>query len=133
MGAGVQWQGPTSFGNRGGETILATDPVLGVVAIDDPTVNNTDIVWKAGAVRTQANFSYTFRLKNASTLALALRVNNIAVHPVIYGSVMRQPQGDLTKPNRVLTEGGNPSVINDPMNFKLTASYSFGGGQRAGR
>jgi hypothetical protein len=130
MGAGFQWQGPRSLGNRGSETIAVTDPVLGLVAIDDPTVDNTDIIWRTGALRTQANFSYTFRLRNASTLALALRVNNIGVEAVRWGLISRQPQGDLTKPNRVQVRAGNPTEINDPMNFRLTATYSFGGGDR---
>ncbi len=133
IGAGVQWQGPTNFGNYGGQTIIVTDPVLGQVAIDDPSVNNTDIIWKSGAVRTQANFAYTFRLKDSKTLALALRVNNIAVPTLRYGSVSRQPQGDLTKPDRVLLESGNPTEINEPMNFRLTATYSFGSGGRNAR
>jgi len=133
MGAGFQWQGPTNSGNKGGNTIAVTDPVLGLVAIDDPTVNNQDIIWRSGALRTQANFSYTFRMKDASTLALALRVNNIGVEAVRWGLTSRQPQGDLTKPNRVQVRAGNPTEINDPMNFRLTATYSFGGGQRAAR
>jgi len=133
MGAGFQWQGATNLGNRGSETIAVTDPVLGLLAIDDPAVNSTDIIWRSGALRTQANFSYTFRMKDASTLALALRVNNIAVEPVRYSLALRQPKGDLTQPNRVQIRAGNPTEINDPMNFRLTATYSFGGGLRAGR
>ena len=130
VGAGVQWQGPTNFGNLGSQTIAVNDPVLGTVAIDDPSVNNTDIIWKSGAMRTQANLSYTFRMKDSRTLALALRINNIAVQPVRYRAVSRQPQGDLTKPDRVTVDAGNPTEINDPMNFRLTATYSFGGGAR---
>ena len=129
-GFGVQWQGATSIGNKGAWTVLANDPVLGQVALDDPAVNNTDLIWRSGAMRTQANFSYTFRMQNNRTLALALRVNNIAVSPILYGAVTRQPQGDLTKPNRVTLLAGNPTVVNDPMNFRLTATYTFGGGAR---
>ncbi len=130
LGAGVQWQGPTSLGNRSTDTILVNDPVLGQVALDDPGVNNTDIIWRSGAMKTQANLSYTFKLKNNRTLAMALRINNIAVHPIQYGLVSRQPQGDLTKPNRVQVIAGNPTAANDPMNARLTATYSFGGGGR---
>jgi hypothetical protein len=130
IGAGVQWQGPTNFGNKGGYTITVNDPVLGLVAIDDPSVNNTDIIWKSGALRTQANLAYTFRLKDSRTLALALRINNIAVQNLRYGAISRQPKGDLTKPDRVTVNAGNLTEINDPMNFRLTATYSFGGGVR---
>ena len=136
IGGGVQWQGPISLNgntviNKANNTILANDPILGQIAIDDPTVNNTDLIWKSGALRTQANFSYTFKLKDARTLALALRVNNIGVTPIRYGQITRQPEGDLTKPNRVTRfDAGNPMEINDPMNFRLTATYSFGGGAR---
>ena len=127
VGAGVQWQGLRSLGNKSGNTILATDPTFGQVAVDDPTVNNTDLFWKAGIMKTQANLSYTFRLKQNRTLALAVRVNNIGVPILQFSSAMRQPQGDLTKPDRVLMGAGNPSSINDPMNARLTATYSFGG------
>lgn len=127
VGAGVQWQGVRNIGNKANNTVLATDPVLGVVAVDDPSVNNTDIFWKSGLMKTQANFSYTFRLKQNRTLALALRVNNIGVPVLQFGSAQRQPQGDLTKPNRVLMGAGNPTSINEPMNARLTATYSFGG------
>lgn len=126
-GVGVQWQGASSIGNKGNWTVLANDPGLGQVAVDDPTVNNNDLIWKSGAMRTQANFSYTFQLQNNRTLALSLRINNIAVHPILYGAVSRQPTGDLTKPNRVTLVSGNPTVVNDPMNARLTATYSFGG------
>jgi hypothetical protein len=56
-------------------------------------------------------------------------VNNINVRPIRYGSISRQPTGDLTKPNRISWEAGNPVEINDPMNFRLTATYTFGGGR----
>jgi hypothetical protein len=130
IGAGVQWQGPTSIGNKGNWTVLANDPVLGQVAIDDPSVNTNDLIWRTGAMRTQANLSYTFQLKNNRTLALALRINNIVTKPILYGTVSRQPTGDLTKPNRVTLISGNPTTVNDPMNARLTATYTFGGGAR---
>ena len=128
IGAGVQWQGARSLGNLANNTVLATDPTLGVVAVDDPTVNNTDLFWKNGIMKTQANLRYTFRLKQGRTLGLALRINNIGVPTLQFGSATRQPQGDLTKPNRVLMGAGNPSSVNEPINARLTATYSFGGG-----
>jgi hypothetical protein len=128
VGAGVQWQGVRNAGNLANQTIL--DPSAAVpTAIDDPAVNNTDIVWRNGVMRTQANLSYTFRLKNNRTLALALRVNNIGVPSVLYNEVFRQPQGDLTKPNRVSMSSGSFNATNDPLNGRLTATYSFGGGR----
>jgi hypothetical protein len=129
VGAGVQWQGVSSIGNKGGWTVLANDPTLGQVAVDDPTVNNTDLIWRSGAMKTQVNLAYTFQMKNNRTLALALRINNIATTPITYGAATRQPKGDLTKPDRVTLIAGNPTVVNDPMNARLTATYSFGGGR----
>ena len=127
IGAGVQWQGVRSLGNKTNNTILSTDPILGVVAVDDPTVNNTDLFWKNGIMKTQANIRYTFRLKQNRTLGLALRINNIGVPTLQFGSATRQPEGDLSKPNRVLMGAGNPSSVNEPINARLTATYSFGG------
>jgi hypothetical protein len=128
IGAGIQWQGVRSLGNKTNDTVLATDPTLGVVAVDDPTVNNTDLFWKNGIMKSQVNLRYTFRLKQNRTLGLALRINNIGVPTLQFGSATRQPQGDLTKPNRVLMGAGNPSSVNEPINARLTATYSFGGG-----
>jgi hypothetical protein len=128
VGAGIQWQGVRSLGNKANNTVLATDPTFGVVAVDDPTVNNTDLFWKNGIMKSQVNLRYTFRLKDNRTFGLALRVNNIGVPTLQFGSVSRQPQGDLTKPNRVLMGAGNPTSVNEPINARLTATYSFGGG-----
>ena len=47
--------------------------------------------------------------------------------PNANGSSLRQPEGDLTKPNRV-PRGSLVARIKEPTSYKLTATYSFGGG-----
>lgn len=127
IGAGVQWQGPRNLGDKGAWTVLATDPTLGLVAVDDPTKSASDHVWADGNIKTQANLSYGFNFGGNRLLTLALRVNNIGTRQILYGSVMRQPNGDLTKPNRVSLLAGNAAVLNEPINFRLSATYNFGG------
>jgi hypothetical protein len=131
-GAGVQWQGPRNVGNKANYTILdPSNPVP--TAIDDPTVGVNDIVWAWGAYNTQANLSYTFRLKNGNSLALALRINNILDNRKITPNyVLRQPNGDLSKPDRVLMQAG-ANRMPDPINARLTTTYTFGGGRSGGR
>jgi hypothetical protein len=132
VGAGIQWQGARNVGNKANYTIL--DPANPIpTAIDDPTVNVNDIVWATGAYNTQANFSYTFRLKNGNSLALALRVNNILDNRRITPNyVLRQPNGDLTKPDRVLIQTG-ANRLPEPINARLTTTYTFGDGRAGGR
>jgi hypothetical protein len=132
MGAGIQWQGARNVGNKGSYTVL--DPANPIpTAIDDPSVNVNDILWATGAYNTQANLSYTFRLKNGNSLALALRVNNFLDNRKITANyVLRQPNGDLTKPNRILLPAG-ANRLPDPINARLTTTYSFGGGRTGGR
>jgi hypothetical protein len=126
VGAGVQWQGPRNVGNKASYTVLdPSNPVP--TAIDDPTVGVNDIVWAWGAYNTQANLNYTFRLKNGNTLAFALRVNNILDNRKITPNyILRQPNGDLTKPDRVLIQAG-ANRLPEPINARLTTTYTFGG------
>jgi hypothetical protein len=131
-GAGIQWQGARNVGNKGSYTVLnPSNPIP--TAIDDPSVNVNDLVWATGAYNTQANLSYTFRLKNGNTLALALRVNNFLDNRKITPNyVLRQPNGDLTKPDRVLIQAG-ANRLPDPINARLTTTYTFGGGRTGPR
>jgi hypothetical protein len=137
MGAGLQWQGTVRFAALGSQTILdPNNPIP--TAIDDPKVNNNNFGFVKGSYRTTATFAYTFQMKDRKTLALNLVITNpINDKGIVWGDQslgtgfanFRQPAGDLTKPNRV----GRPGLVSrfkEPIAYKLTATYSFGGGQR---
>jgi outer membrane receptor protein involved in Fe transport len=137
LGAGLQWQGTVRFAALGSQTILdPNNPIP--TAIDDPSVNNNNYSFVKGSYRTTATLAYTFQLKDRKSLALNLVITNpINDRGPVWGDQslgtgfanFRQPAGDLTKPNRV----GRPGLISrwkEPIAYKLTATYSFGGGVR---
>jgi hypothetical protein len=137
VGAGVQWQGTIRLGSLGNQTILDPDNPI-PTAIDDPAVDNNNYNFVKGSYRTTATMAYTFQLKDRKTLALNLVVTNpINDRGIVWGdgslgtgfANFRQPAGDLTKPNRV-PRPGLISRFKEPIAYKLTATYSFGGGQR---
>ncbi len=137
MGAGIQWQGSTPFATLGSRTIL--DPANPIpTAIDDPTVDGNDFSYAKGSYKTTATLAYTFQLKNRTSLALNLVVSNpLNDRGVDFidtdrgagsATALRQPGGNLTLPNRAPL----PSLvarIKEPISYKLTGTYSFGGGR----
>jgi hypothetical protein len=134
LGAGVQWQGTIRLGQLGNQTIL--NPADLTSAIDDPAVDNNNYTFVKGSYKTTATMAYTFKVKNGNPLALNLVVTNpINDRGIVWGdgslgtgfANFRQPGGDLTKPNRV-PRPGLISRFKEPIAYKLTATYSFGGG-----
>jgi hypothetical protein len=138
MGEAGCFFGRVVLGNNGNPTVI--NPINPAAALDDPSVNNFDFRFMKVSFNSQVNFRYTFRLDSGNSLGLALRVNNPinddwlpvgdAAGPgnagTGFGGTYRQPDGDLTKPNRVLT----PDLVarfTEPINFRLTATYTFGG------
>ena len=136
MGGGVQWQGTIRLGSLGSQTILdPNNPIP--TAIDDPLVDNNNYNYVKGSYKTTATMAYTFQLKNSRTLALNLVVTNpINDRGIVWGdgslgtgfANFRQSGGDLTKPNRV-PRPGLISRFKEPIAYKLTGTYSFGGGR----
>jgi hypothetical protein len=136
LGAGIQWQGTIRLGQLGAQTIL--DGGNPPSAIDDPAVDNNNFTFVKGSYKTTATMAYTFKVKNGNPLALNLVITNpINDRGIVWGdgslgtgfANFRQPAGDLTKPNRV-PRPGLISRLKEPIAYKLTATYSFGGGGR---
>ncbi len=125
LGAGLQWQGHRLVGNRAGDTVL--DPANPVRSIDDPGVGPGNQVFSRGAYRSQLNLSYPLSLPSGNSVRLSLRVDNpLNDTKSLFGYGLRQPQGDLSKPNRVL----QPAFIarmREPISFRITAEFRFGG------
>ncbi len=137
MGGGVQWQGSTPFATLANRTIL--DPNSPIpTAIDDPSVDGNDFTYLKGSYKTTATLAYTFQLKNRTSLAVNLVVSNpINDRGVDFvdasrgpnsGAASRQPGGNLTLPNRAPLPS-LASRLKEPISYKLTGTYSFGGGR----
>ncbi len=135
FGAGWQWQGRMTEANLGSQTIV--DPTNPLTAIDDPTVNANNFLRLKGSYRTTGSIGYNFNLKNGTVVALNLVIDNLTDNrDVVYGeanmafgTVNRNREGDLTKPNR----SPMPDVIgrfNEPINFRLSSTFTFGVGRR---
>jgi outer membrane receptor protein involved in Fe transport len=137
MSGGIQWQGRVPLQNRGNQTII--DPNNPSRAVTDPSVSSFDYRFQKGAYQAQANLRYTWNLDNGNSLRLALRVDNpMNYYPPVagdaslgggtgFGGYNRQPEGDLSKPNRVPL----PDLVawyKEPLSWRLSATYTFGGG-----
>lgn len=137
IGMGVQWQ-KALIGARNADTTL---DAAGTSAIAFPGRNGdlSSRLWGNNNYVTQMNLAYSFKLKDGNPLSVSLRINNfLNDRSKIYGdngvfggagfpgtNGLRSPTGDLTKPNRE----NSPYVLSDihePINARLTASYTFG-------
>jgi outer membrane receptor for ferric coprogen and ferric-rhodotorulic acid len=137
MSAGLQWQGRLNLQNMGSQTII--DPNNPLVAIDDPSVDNFIYRNMKGSYNSQINMRYTWRMDNGNSLAFALRVDNPMNHTEAvvgdnglgggtgFGGYNRQPDGDLSKPNRVPVPD-QVSRYKEGISFRLSTTYTFGGG-----
>jgi hypothetical protein len=143
FGAGYQWQGRVPIGNQASDTILdPNNPIP--TAIDDPLRDASTYRYGGGAGNTQANLAYTFALRDGGTFGLSLRVNNVLNDrrkyfgdAGVFGGVgglgtQRQPDGNLNRPNREVTEHV-VARFTEPVNVRLSAIYTFGGGRRIAR
>jgi hypothetical protein len=137
FGAGVRWQGTIRLGSLSNQTTLDNNTPPSAIA--DLSLNQNGWAYVKGSYQSTATMAYTFQLKDRRTLALNLVVTNpINDRGIVWGdgslnpnqfANLRQPAGDLTKPNRV-NRPGLISRFKEPIGYKLTATYSFGGGQR---
>jgi hypothetical protein len=139
IGVGVQWQ-KALVGSRNADTTLdPSNPIPTAIAFPGRNGDASTRLWGTNNYVTQMNLAYSFKLKNGNPLAVSLRINNfLNDRSKIYGdngvfggagfpgtTGLRQPQGNLLLPNRE----NSPYVLSDihePINARLTASYTFG-------
>lgn len=118
VGAGVQWRGRISRGNRGADTIV--DPTNPTRAIDDPAVSATDLIYAPSYHLVTATLGYTWKLKDRRELQANLVVNNLLNdRDVMYlGTNLAPRGGDYTSPARQAVLGGQ-------FQFKQPTSYNL--------
>lgn len=123
VGAGVQFIGRRSIGNRGGDTII--DPANPAAAIDDPNVDITTLVYMPTYYTATATLGYEIKLPERRKLNLALSITNLLDEDqlVFIGSALRPPGGDIRRPDR--TTVPTSYLYLQPRTFNFTATLSF--------
>ncbi len=118
VGAGVQWRGRISRGNRGADTIV--DPANRTRAIDDPAVSATDLIYAPSYHLVTATMGYTWKLKDRRELQANLVVNNLLNdrEVMFLGTNLAPRGGDYTSPARQAVLGGQ-------FQFKQPISYNL--------
>ncbi|MBL9200856.1 MAG: TonB-dependent receptor [Opitutaceae bacterium] len=122
FGGGVNYRGREVIGFRGADTIR--NPANPAAAIDDPSVNAFDAVYRPSYYTATAMFGYSRRLFDYP-VTFNLRIENLLNEdtPLYYNTVQRPAGGDLSNPGRVAT----PNLFSyiTPRNFMLTMSVKF--------
>lgn len=131
LGVGAQWQGSIKTGDRSGDTII--DPTNPLRAIDNPNLGTSDIVYNKGYTLTTGTLAYTLRPSwlKGKELSFNLRIKNLlGDNTITYQGIpdnkpsLRQPQGDLTKPDRRAI-GTQPNRYPEPRSFFLTTALKL--------
>lgn len=123
VGGGVQYFGDRVIGNRGADTMI--DPANPTKAIDDPSVDITTLVRNGAYYTVTATVGYERKLSDRSSLLLNLSIGNVLGDndPILTGTSLRPPGGDITRPDRVASPVN--FLYQKPRSFTLTASVTF--------
>jgi hypothetical protein len=127
-------------GYRSGDTIANPNynPALPVTStnrpwVDDPSVDDTTVVWAKRPFYVDALFGYTRRIRgwgrfDGAELELQLNIKNVLNSDEIYfqddGVTLRPPNGDVNAPNRVSVPGRIASYQR-PINYEFTTTLKF--------
>ncbi len=123
VGGGVQYFGERIIGNRGADTMV--NPGNPNTAIDDPSVDLNTLVMNGAYYTATATLGYQIKLSDRSTLSFNLSVGNLfdEDEPILTGTALRPPGGDLSRPDRVATPVN--FQYRKPRSYTLTASLTF--------
>jgi outer membrane receptor protein involved in Fe transport len=118
LGAGVQWRGRIARGNRAADTIV--NPANPAQAIDDPSVNASNLIYAPAYSLVTATLAYTWKLKDRRELQASLVVSNLLDDrdPMFLGTYVRPRNNDYTTPARETVLGGTFA-------FKQPRSYNL--------
>ncbi len=122
FGGGVNYRGREVIGFRGADTIR--NPANANAAVDDPSVNAFNAVYRPSYYTATAMFGYSRRIFEYP-VRFDLRIENLFDNdkPLYYNTVLRPPGGDLSNPGRVST----PNLFSyiTPRSYMFTMSVSF--------
>jgi outer membrane receptor protein involved in Fe transport len=121
FGLGVNYRGREVIGYRGGDTIR-TGPTT---AVDDPSVDATNPVYRKAYSLWTGVLGYSFRPTKTLRVKLDLRVSNLFDEDMLlyYTTAQRPPGGDITNPQRIATPSSFSFIT--PRNYTLTATFNF--------
>ena len=128
LGLGARARGNVYIMSRSADTIV--NPANPVVAIDDPSVDQTTPVYFKNPVLVAATLGYSIRLKGShrfegKELSFNLSVQNLldSAQPTFSGTqgTARPPNGDFSKPNRVATPA-RVSELTEPRSIMFTTT-----------
>ncbi len=121
LGLGLNHRGKEVIGYRGGDTIR-TGPTT---AVDDPSVDATNPVYRDPYNLWTGVVGYSFRLNPKVRVKLDFRVSNLLNEDMLlyYTTAQRPPGGDITNPQRIATPSSFSFIV--PRNYSLTATFSF--------
>lgn len=122
FGGGVNYRGREVIGFRGADTIR--NPANANAAIDDPSVDAFNAVYRPSYYTATAMFGYSRRIFEYP-VRFDLRIENLLNNdkPLYYNTVLRPPGGDLSNPGRTAT----PNLFSyiTPRNYMFTMAVSF--------
>lgn len=129
INVGVRYRGPMGIGYRGSDTI--EDPNDPTRAIDDPSVDGTTPVMSNAQWQVTTGFSYTYKLKNRSSIRFDLNVDNVLNDKdVIYSTSFAsqsntclRPRTTISSPARITVPGAFSYTV--PRNFAFSATLDF--------
>jgi outer membrane receptor protein involved in Fe transport len=121
LGLGLNYRGKEVIGYRGGDSIR-TGPTT---AVDDPSVDATNPVYRKAYSLWTGVVGYTFRPTQKLRVKLDFRVSNLLNEDMLlyYTTTQRPPGGDISNPARVATPSQFSFVT--PRNYTLTATFNF--------
>ncbi len=121
FGLGLNHRGKEVIGYRGGDSIRTG----ATTAIDDPSVDATNPVYRKSYTLWTGVLGYSFRLNPKIRVKFDFRVSNLFNEDMLlyYTTAQRAPGGDITNPSRVATPSSFSFII--PRNFTLTTTVSF--------
>jgi hypothetical protein len=139
-GVAVYYVDRDRAGYRSGDTVAnpAFDPALPISTtnrpwMDDPSVDDTTIVWVKRPFQVDGLLGYTRRIRgwgrlDGTEIEFQLNVRNLLNSHEIYfqddGVTLRPPGGDINAPNRVSVPGRIASYQR-PINFEFTTTIRF--------
>ncbi len=122
VGAGVQYFGKNSIGNRANDSIV--DPANPAKAIDDPAVDGTDVIYRPAYSYVTGTLAYSWKWRERDFQANLVVRNLLNERGPLYLNTARRPKGgDYTSPARETVPNG--FALHRPISFQLSLTVKL--------